>query len=203
MRQPFEIAIYGVLAAVVISAFIYEDEVKQQIDTQLRPFTAATTEVHVGAAEQGAANSIYLIDYMVPCEEYRDFAGAVLGVTTKTEMEAYIDRDPTFRKLDSNEYMVAYQRGGWGAFADQRISLMFDHNFIFSGAIVSTFNVHLSLVTSFLNDQMRGHGCLGMPWNSMRICPRVANCSTCDSCTQREYQSTFSWSQAQPQSLIA
>lgn len=164
--RPTVVALYAILAAVVASAFLFEDEVKARIDQQFNSESAVVEPLLIQAQENGPArlgNKIFLIDYMLPCETYQNFGGSVLGVTSKAEVEALIATDPSFVVLAANDYMATYSRGGFGAYAEQRISFFFNEQQIFSGAIVNSPNIPLGVLASFLQDQAEWHGCLGIP----------------------------------------
>ncbi len=153
---------YAILAAFVISAFLFEDEVKARIDHQ---FNSDRTIVEYVQADEPAHvdKKIYLIDYMRACETYNTFAESVLGVTTKAEVDALIATDSSFTVIASNDYMTSYRRGGFGVFAEQRISFFFNEQQIFMGAIVNSPNIPLAIFAQFLQDQDEWHGCLGIP----------------------------------------
>lgn len=164
--RPTVVALYAILAAVVASIFIFEKEVKARIDQQFNSESAVVEPLLIQAQEDGPArlgNKIFLIDYMLPCETYQNFGGSVLGVTSKAEVEALIATDASFTKIASNEHMLAYSRGGFGAYAEQRISFFFNEQQIFMGAIVNSPNIPLGVLASFLQDQAKWHGCLGRP----------------------------------------
>lgn len=164
--RPTVVALYAILAAVVASAFLFEDEVKARIDQQFNSESAVVEPLRIQAQEDGPArlgNKIFLIDYMLPCETYQNFGGSVLGVTPMAEVEALIATDASFVKLASNDHMLAYKRGGFGAYTEQRISFFFDMKQILSGAIVNSPSVPLGVFASFIQDMNEWHGCLGIP----------------------------------------